>query len=411
MMRSGIVFAVLAGTIATTSPSGAFHDTTPAQHQTQQSNPIKLGVSGSSQEHVISGAFAYCYAGTLGALVNTSSGVAVLSNNHVLAKENNPDDTRLSIDGNVIIHQALLDRASCPINGPYGENDKVAVGVSYVPLKFCKSRTNCPETNVVDAAIAPVIVPNPLNPAGRFAANGEILGVGTLFPTVVSPEAAPPRLVVQKSGRTTGHTKGTVEDILVTVRVSYDSGIALFVNQMRIRGCGMNFSAGGDSGSLIVTSPSVTSPSVGSAQPVGLLFAGGGADTFANPAGAVLSAGAWVGNGGAKPLSFVGGGTTAGTLVAGAADTTCNATTSTGGGKKPRSAGNPRSVEQVAAIKERNSSRLLALPEVQGHGVGFDEDGQPQITLYLRGRPTTAMPTAVEGVPIRIIVTGPIRAY
>jgi hypothetical protein len=404
MTRSRVAFAVLAGTIATASAAGANH-TELAKHREQQENHIKLGVSGSSQEHIISGPRAYCYAGTLGALVHTGSGVAVLSNNHVLAKENKPEDSRLNFDGNVIIHQALLDRDTCPVDD-YSA-DRVAYGVSYVPLKFCKSRTNCPDENVVDAAIA-LVDDNRFQKPPDNTIDGEILGIGTLSAGVANPaDAAVPRLVVQKSGRTTGHTKGTVEDIRVTVNVSYDSGIARFVNQMRIRGCGMNFSAGGDSGSLVVTSPAANS---GPPQPVGLLFAGGGEDTFANPADEVLSAAGWVGNG-VTPVSFVGNGS-AGSPVAGKDDTTCNATTSTGGGgKKPRSAGNPRTVDQVAAVKERNSARLLALPEVLGHGIGFDENGQPLIRLYLQARPATALPNMVEGVPIEVIVTGPIRAY
>ena len=55
-----------------------------------------------------------------------------------------------------------------------------------------------------------------------------------------------------------------------------------------------------NSGSLIVTLPA---DGTGAAQPVGLLFAGGGADTFANPAGSVLSAlGSVVGS-----VGYVGG--------------------------------------------------------------------------------------------------------
>ena len=54
----------------------------------------------------------------------------------------------------------------------------------------------------------------------------------------------------------------------------------------------------------------------------------------------------------------------------------------------------------------------MALPEVVGHGIGFDDAGQPVIELYLQtGRRATSIPSDVEGVPVRTVVTGPIRAY
>jgi len=64
--------------------------------------PLQLGVSGSSIEHVIDKAFAYCYAGTLGSLVTDGAARYILSNNHVLAKENDPDNA-LAPDGRQII--------------------------------------------------------------------------------------------------------------------------------------------------------------------------------------------------------------------------------------------------------------------------------------------------------------------
>ena len=107
-------------------------------------------MSGSSQEHVISGAFAYCYAGTLGSLVSNKTNLFILSNNHVLAKENQPDNTVLSANGNLIVQPALLDRDPCPGLNADLTNDRVAFGVSYVPLQFCRGKT-CP-VNTVDAA-------------------------------------------------------------------------------------------------------------------------------------------------------------------------------------------------------------------------------------------------------------------
>jgi hypothetical protein len=88
---------------------------------------------------------------------------------------------------------------------------------------------------------------------------------------------------VRKCGRTTEATLGVITGVSVSVRVSYGvAGVALFRDQLQIRGVGSVFSQGGDSGSLVVTA--------GSRQPAGLLFAGGGDVTFANPIGAVIRA-------------------------------------------------------------------------------------------------------------------------
>nr|MDQ3989739.1 hypothetical protein [Actinomycetota bacterium] len=59
--------------------------------------------------------------------------------------------------------------------------------------------------------------------------------------------------------------------------------VALFRDQMAIRAASGDFSAGGDSGSVIWTWDS-------SRRPVGLLFAGGGGTTFANRMDRVLAA-------------------------------------------------------------------------------------------------------------------------
>lgn len=85
---------------------------------------------------------------------------------------------------------------------------------------------------------------------------------------------------VQKLGRTTGYTKGTIKQTNVIVDVQYDGGLCRFENQMMIQGpTGQSFSKGGDSGSLIMDMDN---------KAVGLLFAGNDITTFANPIGAVM---------------------------------------------------------------------------------------------------------------------------
>ena len=67
------------------------------------------------------------------------------------------------------------------------------------------------------------------------------------------------------------------------MNVNYGAGgVARFVGQIMIKGNG-TFSAGGDSGSLIVTQK-------GGNKPVCLLFAGSSQFTFANPIDDVLAA-------------------------------------------------------------------------------------------------------------------------
>lgn len=88
---------------------------------------------------------------------------------------------------------------------------------------------------------------------------------------------------VQKSGRTTGRTTGTIQTVNATVSVDYGAGCgtAKFVGQFIVTPGG--FSAPGDSGSLILTNNTAK-------KPVGLLFAGSSTITVANRIADVLGA-------------------------------------------------------------------------------------------------------------------------
>ncbi|MGL6094993.1 MAG: hypothetical protein ACRC7O_04205 [Fimbriiglobus sp.] len=205
-------------------------------------------------------------AGTLGGFVrlrNNPDGPAfILSNNHVLADEN-----RGKV-GDAILQPGALD-------GGVNPDDKVAELTKMIRLKKG-------ETNTVDCAIARIddgitFDPKPIKGLGAFAGRGpDFLDEGT---------------VVAKLGRTTGLTRGRVTAFeLDNVVVAFDLGNLRFDNQVEIEGADTAaFSAGGDSGSLIVVE--------GSRLAVALLFAGGDVGgtnglglTFANPIGAVLDA-------------------------------------------------------------------------------------------------------------------------
>jgi len=92
-------------------------------------------------------------------------------------------------------------------------------------------------------------------------------------------------MAVRKRGRTTGLSHGTVDGIAATVNVDYGDGLGVhtLTNQVSIAADTARnriFSDHGDSGSVIVDSDGYV---------VGLLFAGAGASTVANPIAAVLS--------------------------------------------------------------------------------------------------------------------------
>lgn len=192
-------------------------------------------------------------AGTLGAIVEAASKRFILSNNHVLANEN-----QLPL-GSQIFQPGLLD-------GGNPAADQVARLSKFVPIS--------PTThNLVDCAIAEL--------TNAALADAVFLPkVGAL--SKVAPIAATPGMGVEKVGRTTGYTQGNVFDVQATIKVQYSFGIATFDDQVVIQGTPGSFSAGGDSGSLIVDRSSK--------RGTALLFAGSTAFTVGNKLDRVLSA-------------------------------------------------------------------------------------------------------------------------
>ena len=185
----------------------------------------------------------------------------ILSNNHVLANSN------AARVGDSILQPG-------PADGGRHPGDQIAVLARWVPIIFGGA------ANVVDAAFGW---------AWHERIRGEQYylsgGRAAYYRTGTAPLAASLGLIVGKSGRTTGLTQGRVTQIGVSVNVNYGAGrVALFRNQIAIQSVNANpFSAGGDSGSLIWHWAN-------GVRPVGLLFAGGGGTTFANPIGSVPAA-------------------------------------------------------------------------------------------------------------------------
>ncbi len=340
------------------------------EHRLTYPRPVPLGVSGGSIQDV---SRLYCCGGTLGAPVEDASGVLyILSNNHVLARTNKGEP------GEDILQPALIDQE---VTCAQDVGDRVADLTRFVPITFKKGAAN-----TVDAAVA-AIVPGAVDPSGT------ILDIGT-----VNPATAPAQigLAVTKSGRTTGQTFGEIAALDVTADIAYDkqcglgTQIARFVNQIRIAPGA--FSAGGDSGALIVEAVSGGQEP----RPVGLLFAGSETSTLANPIDAVLSS-----------LCVAMAGATSFPDPAG-----CPA--GAGGGPPGKGRKNlPRGLEVASEVKARHEERLFGLPGVVGTGLSLGGNGRPVIEVYLEQFLPEAvgqLPRRLEGIEVRAIETGAFRA-
>ena len=202
-------------------------------------------------------------AGTIGARVKDQNGnVYALSNNHVYANINNAKI------GDSALQPGSFDGGTDPA-------DKIGELYAFQPINFSVFGSN-----TIDAAIANS-TPDDLGfatlPDGYGAPSSQIIAASIGLP-------------VQKYGRTTQLTRGEVSDINVTISVCYANcssrffaQLAWFEDQIGIASTDAgSFSAGGDSGSLIVTDD-------GNNNPVGLLFAGSDTKTFANRIDLVLN--------------------------------------------------------------------------------------------------------------------------
>jgi len=183
----------------------------------------------------------------------------LLSNNHVLADENRG---RLGDD--------VLQPGSA--DGGTRRADAVAALDRFV-------RVEPGATNLVDCALAR------LDPGVEADRRG-LEGLGELDPAPQDPAEVE---AVVKLGRTTGETRGEVTAFEVDgVVVEFSLGALRFDDQVELAGTAdAAFSAGGDSGSLILAADAL--------RPVALLFAGseqggpfGNGVTFANPITTVL---------------------------------------------------------------------------------------------------------------------------
>ena len=224
--------------------------------------------------------------GTFGCVVQKSGARLILSNNHVLANSN---DAKVGdaiyqpgpIDGGTSSDQigTLFDfipidfggftdptPPTCPIaKGTAGTINAMAAVLGRKHRLVAFNTDPLAATNKVDAALA--------LPGEDPDITDEIVQIGK----PVGTKKASLGMAIQKYGRTTQYTTGTVLQVNVTVQVSYGpSGTATFVGQFM----GGNMSAGGDSGSACLDMDN---------NVVGLLFAGSDITTIFNPIQDVFS--------------------------------------------------------------------------------------------------------------------------
>ncbi|MCI0349975.1 MAG: S1 family peptidase [Acidobacteriales bacterium] len=318
----------------------------------KQNLPVKLGTSGGN---VNDRSNAFCCSGTLGALVTKGGTNYILSNNHVLARSGQ------AVAGEDVSQPGAID-VGCNI-----ANTSIVADLSEAQ----------PLGSNVDAALAQVR-------SGAVDSTGAILHVGVPASTIGTPAVGMP---VAKSGRTTFLTCASIGSVNTSVSVRYQQGCGKgkkftvnYTNQVVINSS--SFSAGGDSGSLIVNS--------NTAQPVALLYAGSSSTTIGNPATEVAQK---------LGVSFVGG---------------PQHSVSCTGAAAAAVALPDHEVDRARNVKERYAPGLMRDDAIQGVGVGAhpENPGEAAIVIYVEeGRAHGRIPSLIEGVRTVVIRTDRFRAY
>jgi Peptidase family S64 len=316
-----------------------------------QGRNMHFGVSGGNVNDITK---RFCCSGTLGALVTDGTTNYVLSNNHVLGlsgKANAGDDVSQPglIDNGCRVSTVVADFTAAPQLG----------------------------SSNVDAAVAQ------LRP-GTMDETGFIEDIGTISS---APRAPSVGLGVAKSGRTTGFTTGTIGSINTSVSVQYQAGcgqgkkfVVSYTNQVVINSS--TFSAGGDSGSLIVTNDA-------NHNPVALLFAGSSTTTIGNPIGQVLTQ---VSNALGRTVSFVGSGQAL-SIETLASNSLLR-----------------QEMELANAVKNRHERFLMGQPGVMGVGVGVPEGDSVEgaIVVYMdrnMGGRAPVLPQSLDNVRVRVVLS------
>lgn len=224
-------------------------------------------------------------AGTFGAVVKDAitKELYILSNNHILANVSNGKDNRAKI-GDPILQPGSYDGGT--------NKDIIAHLHRFVPVNIEGQQSSCPVAqsfemvlnnmlklvrpdykfrlekysfeNLVDAALA--------KPISQDVIKSEILGLGS----IKGVKKGMPGLDVQKSGRTSGITKGKIRSIESYVKVNMGEKKEAVFNRQFVSD---PIAKPGDSGSIVIDTDN---------NAVGLLFAGSDKITIINPIQYVL---------------------------------------------------------------------------------------------------------------------------
>ncbi len=354
----------------------------PNDNHLAQIGPIKLGTTGGNSTDINAG---FCCSGTLGSLWTRAdlTNPVILSNNHVL------DKSSFGAVNDPVTQPGLADNNCNP--GTLVARMRVAATLKPSPCTTTPCTGAAPSN--VDAAIAEAIAPTAVD------ALGNILDLGPAGATSIA--AAPPSTgvatttiggMVAKSGRTTGLTCSTLL-ANTNVTVDYESACngsaaftAQFTNQTVVSGG--NFSAGGDSGSLIVDATN--------SRAVALLYAGNSASTVGNPIADVISK---LSNGPANTLTIVGGGdhpvscapeATSSNVIASANDVT---------GLSPAQVQRAANAKQAFAAQSMRDSAISSVVA----GKSADNPRESALVIHVNSTPFTSIPAQINGVRTRVV--------
>lgn len=198
----------------------------PASSLTQHIRPVQGGYS-VGHINITAGTIATCVYDFLPKGIGIPKKYYILSNNHVLAAENN------ALPGDRILQPGSIDGGCSPF-------DTIATLNRFIPIDFEPLIPRYLHNNIVDAAIAQGHLHN---------LDRAISWMGYMGGWLPQKEVKV-GMIVQKTGRTTGFTRGRILATNATVDVSYAGGkTARFKEQI----LNTAMTAGGDSGSLLVT--------------------------------------------------------------------------------------------------------------------------------------------------------------
>lgn len=68
------------------------------------------------------------------------------------------------------------------------------------------------------------------------------------------------------------------------------------------------------------------------------------------------------------------------------------------------------SLSLALATQSRHTDRLLGIRGVVGTAVALDAQGKPEVRVFARDASVRGVPTTLDGTPVSVVVTGPIRS-